>query len=44
MAMAVTPTTLSESDHSAMLRKAIIASTIGTAIEWYDFAALTSRR
>ncbi len=37
MAMAVTPTTLSESDHSAMLRKAVIASTIGTAIEWYDF-------
>ena len=29
--------TLSESDHSAQLRKAVIASTIGTAIEWYDF-------
>src|SRR5246127_3084690 len=37
MAMAVTQGTLSESDHSAQLRKAIIASTIGTAIEWYDF-------
>jgi MFS family permease len=28
---------LSASDHSAQLRKAVIASTIGTAIEWYDF-------
>src|SRR5689334_4319365 len=28
---------LSEADHSAQLRKAIVASTIGTAIEWYDF-------
>src|ERR1700726_2029011 len=37
MAMAVTQGTLSESDHSAQLRKAVIASTIGTAIEWYDF-------
>jgi len=35
--MAVTQGTLSESDHSAQLRKAVIASTIGTAIEWYDF-------
>src|SRR3954469_9092820 len=37
MAMAVTHGMLSESDHSAQLRKAVIASTIGTAIEWYDF-------
>src|SRR5258708_23509672 len=37
MAMAITHRTLSESDHSAQLRKAVIASTIGTAIEWYDF-------
>jgi metabolite-proton symporter len=37
MAKAVTHSTLSASDHSAMLRKAVIASTIGTAIEWYDF-------
>jgi hypothetical protein len=29
--------TLSMSDHSTQLRKAVIASTIGTAIEWYDF-------
>src|SRR6202047_609737 len=28
---------LSESEHSAQLRKAVIASTIGTAIEWHDF-------
>jgi metabolite-proton symporter len=37
MTMAVTHQTLSASDHSAQLRKAVIASTIGTAIEWYDF-------
>src|SRR6478736_999490 len=37
MAMAITRATLSASDHSAQLRKAVIASTIGTAIEWYDF-------
>src|SRR5436309_10692356 len=35
--MAVTQETLSAADHSAQLRKAVIASTIGTAIEWYDF-------
>jgi len=35
--MAITRGTLSDSDHSAQLRKAVIASTIGTAIEWYDF-------
>ncbi len=29
--------TLSAPDHSAQLRKAVIASTIGTTIEWYDF-------
>ena len=37
MAAAITHATLSASDHSAQLRKAVIASTIGTAIEWYDF-------
>jgi metabolite-proton symporter len=37
MATLVTHANLSESDHSAQLRKAVIASTIGTAIEWYDF-------
>jgi len=29
--------TLSESEHSLRLRQAVIASTIGTTIEWYDF-------
>src|SRR5271169_1193788 len=28
---------LSESEHAKQLRKAIIASTVGTTIEWYDF-------
>jgi metabolite-proton symporter len=38
MAMAATSLgALPEAEHSAQLRKAVIASTIGTAIEWYDF-------
>src|ERR1700723_2857970 len=37
MAMATTVGALSASEHSKQLRKAVIASTIGTAIEWYDF-------
>jgi metabolite-proton symporter len=28
---------LTESEHRVQLRRAVIASTIGTAIEWYDF-------
>jgi MFS family permease len=28
---------LSESDHGRQLRRAVIASTVGTTIEWYDF-------
>jgi metabolite-proton symporter len=28
---------LSEAEHQRQLRRAIVASTIGTAIEWYDF-------
>ena len=28
---------LSESEHSIQLRRAVIAATVGTAIEWYDF-------
>jgi len=38
--MAIASTTygmMPEAEHSANLRKAVIASTIGTAIEWYDF-------
>jgi MFS family permease len=30
-------TRLSETDHRAQLRRAVIASTVGTTIEWYDF-------
>ena len=37
MASTATFGTLSASEHSVQLRKAVIASTIGTAIEWYDF-------
>ncbi|MFZ0524185.1 MAG: MFS transporter [Xanthobacteraceae bacterium] len=37
MAMATTVGALPDAEHSAQLRKAVIASTVGTAIEWYDF-------
>jgi MFS family permease len=37
MAFATTAGALSDSEHSAQLKKAVIASTVGTAIEWYDF-------
>jgi len=38
MAMAATSVgALPEAEHNAQLRKAVIASTVGTAIEWYDF-------
>src|SRR6201997_5197572 len=37
MAVATTMGRLPEAEHSAQLRKAVIASTVGTAIEWYDF-------
>ncbi|MGN1289759.1 MAG: MFS transporter [Bradyrhizobium sp.] len=33
--IAVTP--LPEAEHQAQLRRALIASTVGTTIEWYDF-------
>src|ERR1700735_928058 len=33
----VIPADLSPDQHRAMLHRAVIASTIGTAIEWYDF-------
>ena len=29
--------TLTEAEHRAQLRRALIASTVGTTIEWYDF-------
>jgi MFS family permease len=37
MAMATTVGALPDAEHSMQLRKAVIASTVGTAIEWYDF-------
>ena len=37
MATATMVGELPEAEHSAQLRKAVIASTVGTAIEWYDF-------
>ncbi len=37
MTTAATFQTLPSSEHSHQLRKAVIASTIGTTIEWYDF-------
>src|SRR5215469_12787134 len=33
----ITTSGLSESEHSRQLRRALIASTVGTTIEWYDF-------
>jgi MFS family permease len=33
----ITADTLSEAEHSRQLRRAMIASTVGTTIEWYDF-------
>jgi hypothetical protein len=35
--MATTFVPLPEAEQSAQLRKAVIASTVGTTIEWYDF-------
>jgi metabolite-proton symporter len=37
MASMATSSGLSDRDHSAQLRKAVIAATVGTTIEWYDF-------
>ncbi len=37
MTLAPASMPLSEAEHSKQLRKAVIASTIGTTIEWYDF-------
>jgi MFS family permease len=31
------PTSISAEEHKAQLRRAVIASTVGTTIEWYDF-------
>ena len=37
MASATTSSSLSHSEHGTQLRKAVIAATVGTTIEWYDF-------
>jgi MFS family permease len=37
MASMAAPSGLSDSEHSTQLRKAVIAATVGTTIEWYDF-------
>ena len=36
-ALDVTAAPLPESDQQRQLRRALIASTVGTTIEWYDF-------
>jgi MFS family permease len=36
-AIEIASSPLSEVDHRAQLRRAVIASTVGTTIEWYDF-------
>ncbi len=35
--IAATAATLSDEEHRTQLRRAVIASTVGTTIEWYDF-------
>jgi len=37
MATTTVQAPLSDAEHSAELRKAVIAATVGTTIEWYDF-------
>jgi len=37
MTISADPTPLTTSEHQIQLRRAVIASTVGTAIEWYDF-------
>jgi metabolite-proton symporter len=37
MSTATADFTLSDAEHSAELRRAVIAATVGTTIEWYDF-------
>ena len=36
-AIDITAGPLAEADHRSQLRRAVIASTVGTTIEWYDF-------
>jgi len=37
MSATTTRAVLTDTEHSAQLRKAVIAATVGTTIEWYDF-------
>ncbi|HWG80109.1 MAG TPA: MFS transporter [Stellaceae bacterium] len=37
MSVTAGPGTLSDAEHSRQLRRAVIAATVGTTIEWYDF-------
>ena len=37
MALTATPSDLPDAEHRTQLRKAVIAATVGTTIEWYDF-------
>jgi MFS family permease len=37
MATTYAPVALSDAEHSRQLRRAVIAATVGTTIEWYDF-------
>src|ERR1700691_4262061 len=37
MSATVAGVPLSDAEHSAQLRKAVVAATVGTTIEWYDF-------
>jgi MFS family permease len=37
MATTAAPSGLSDAEHGAQLRKAVVAATVGTTIEWYDF-------
>jgi len=36
-ALSATPSGLSEAEHNRQLRRALLASTVGTTMEWYDF-------
>ena len=40
----VVSSALSDQEHQVQLRRAVIASTIGTAIEWYDFFLYSGAR
>src|SRR5665213_4368715 len=37
VALSATTSGLSDAEHNRQLRRALLASTVGTTIEWYDF-------